>query len=132
MEIGGGRPRIMMRFKSTFAKIAIAAIGVAATAATAAPPSASDVGGAKAGMVYAEARKRILAAGYRPVPRPTGEFCGYSEPCQLPETEACAGTGDGQCSYVFAKGARRIQVDGVGGEEGGPQSQTVIRIEIVQ
>lgn len=122
----------MFRFTRTFAGVAVMSLVLAATAAAAAAPSAADFGGAKPGMGYAEARKRILAAGYRPVPRPSGEFCGYSEPCQLPETEACAGTGLGQCSYVFIKGGRRIQVDGVGGEEGGALSQKVIRIEVVR
>lgn len=104
---------------------------VGATQSFAAPRTvpAAEIGGAKAGMIYADARKRILAAGYKPVARAAGEFCGYSDACKLPETEACAGTGAGQCSYRFQKGARKIQIDGIGGEEGGAQSQKVIRIE---
>jgi len=104
---------------------------LAGVALAASPVPTAEVGGAKVGMIYAEARKRILASGYRPVARPADEFCGYNAPCKLPETEACAGTGEGQCSYVFRKGNRRIQVDGVGGEEGGPQDQKVIHIEFV-
>ncbi|MFN3522605.1 MAG: hypothetical protein ACK4YQ_10170 [Phenylobacterium sp.] len=112
---------------------ALAAAALSAGSAAAAPGAvpAAEIGGAKVGMIYSEVRKRILASGYKPVARPADEFCGYNEPCKLPETEACAGTGQGQCSYAFRKGSRRIQVDGVGAEEGGPQDQKVIRIEFV-
>jgi len=90
------------------------------------PPSA--IGGARDGMIYVEVRKRIIAAGYQPVPRPAGQFCGYAEACSLPETDACAGAGTGQCSYYFQKAGQRIEVLGMGEVEGQPQGQTVYSV----
>lgn len=90
------------------------------------PPSV--VGGARPGMLYAEVRKRIIGAGFVPEARPKDQFCGYGAACALPETDACAGAGEGQCSYNFRKGAERIYVVGVGDKEGEPQGQEVISI----
>ncbi|RIV91193.1 hypothetical protein D2V17_03390 [Aurantiacibacter xanthus] len=89
------------------------------------PVPPSEIGGAREGMAYSEVRRRIISAGYRPVPRPEGQFCGYAPSCSLPETDACAGAGTGQCSYYFEKAGQRIEVLGEGEEEGQPQGQTV-------
>jgi len=86
---------------------------------------AAAAGGARVGMPYSEVRRRLLAAGYQPVVRPKDEFCGYADECKLPETEACAGAGTGQCSYRFRKGRTAIQVSGINGREGQSLSQTV-------
>lgn len=99
---------------------------------TSAQPSgavaASTAGGARPGMVYAEVRRKLIAAGFKPEPRPKGQLCGYSSNCDLLETDACSGTGDDQCSYNFSKGAVRIYVTGIGGVQGKAQSQKVTEI----
>ncbi|WP_070154679.1 hypothetical protein [Sphingobium phenoxybenzoativorans] len=80
-------------------------------------------------MKYAEVKSRLLLSGYKPLPRPKDEFCGYSEQCKLPETEACAGTGEGNCSYRFIKDRKIVQVSGRGETEGNPLGQFIYLIE---
>jgi hypothetical protein len=87
------------------------------------PPAA--VGGVKPGMTYAEVERRLLQAGFKSIARHKDEFCGYSEQCKLPETEACAGTGKGSCSYRFIKNGRVLQVKGRGETEGNPLGQQI-------
>ncbi len=58
-------------------------------------------------MPYAAARERLVAAGYVPLRFPGGEWrerCfSRIEICQTyGETESCAGTGFGECLFVFA------------------------------
>lgn len=114
-------------FKSALA-IACLSYSGAALAQRKIVPSAT-IGGVKPGMPYATARAWILAAGYKIVPRPRDQFCGYTDPCKLPETDACAGTGNGGCSYLFQKGKVGISVQGAYGKEGKPLSQTVLYVE---
>lgn len=92
------------------------------------PVPPSDIGGAVHEMVYSEVRERLIASGYQPVPRPQGQFCGYSEACKLPETDSCAGAGEGECIYYFRKGEQTIRVRGIGDFEGQPQGQIVTAI----
>lgn len=80
-------------------------------------------------MIYAEVKRLLLQAGFEPVARHKDEFCGYSEQCRLPETEACAGTGEGNCSYRFIKNGRVLQVSGRGETEGNPLGQQIYLIE---
>lgn len=75
------------------------------------PPSL--IGGAKTGMSYAVVRARIIQAGFSPVKRQYADDCRFEKQCQLPETEACSGTGNNQCSYVFRKGNIVIDVSGI-------------------
>jgi hypothetical protein len=105
-----------------------APIETQASVGTDRPVVASDINGARAGMVYSDVRRRLLAAGFKPEVRPKGQFCGYSTHCKLPETDACSGTGRDQCSYNFVKGGTRIYVLGVDGVENRPESQTVTAI----
>jgi hypothetical protein len=75
------------------------------------PPSV--IGGAKVGMSYATVRASIIKAGFSPVKRQYADDCRFEKQCQLPETEACSGTGNNQCSYVFRKGSIVIDVSGI-------------------
>lgn len=98
----------------------------ASLADTPVPPS--EIGGAVYEMIYSEVRERLIASGYEPVPRPQGQFCGYSEACKLPEADSCAGAGEGECIYFFRKGEQTIRVRGIGDFEGQPQGQIVTAI----
>lgn len=117
-----------------FALMLLASLAVIAPAAaqrsTRVPPA--EIGGARVGMVYSAVRQRLLTAGYQSVRRDRDQFCGYNEQCSLPETDACAGTGAGQCSYIFQKGNIIIEVSGIHGREGQPLSQTVNAIDYRQ
>jgi len=99
------------------------AVGLAGT-----PVPPADIGGAVHEMIYSEVRERLIASGYEPVPRPQGQFCGYSEACKLPEADSCAGAGEGECIYFFRKGEQTIRVRGIGDFVGQPQGQIVTAI----
>jgi hypothetical protein len=92
------------------------------------PVPPSEIAGAVHEMVYSQVRERLIASGYQPVPRPQGQFCGYSEACKLPEADSCAGAGEGECIYFFRKGKQTIRVRGIGDFEGQPQGQIVTAI----
>jgi hypothetical protein len=109
---------------ATFLSLALTTPTTWAAAPKSLPPAM--VGGAKPGMKYGEVRSRLLRAGFKPVPRAKDEFCGYNDQCSLPETEACAGTGEANCTYRFSKGNHRLQVTGRYGEEGALSQQVVI------
>jgi hypothetical protein len=121
-----------MRIQAVVALLA-SLILATSPALAAAPKSlpAAMVGGAKPGMKYGDVRTRLLRAGFKPVARAKDEFCGYNDQCKLPETEACAGTGEAYCTYRFSKGGRAFQVTGRYGENG-PLSQEVVIIELAQ
>jgi len=58
-------------------------------------------------MTYANVRMNLIAQGYRPLRFPPAEIemrCfTRAEICNAyPETESCAGTGQGECLFVFA------------------------------
>lgn len=90
---------------------------------------AATVGGARVGMTYGTVKAKLLAAGYQPVRRPRDQHCGYGAQCDLPETDACSGTGVNQCSYIFRKGRVIIEVSGIDGRDDQALSQTVNAIE---
>ena len=52
---------------------------------------------------YAEARRSLIGLGYEPVTLPGADQCGEGDGrCQgRPEMSACAGTGLGQCIFVW-------------------------------
>lgn len=76
-----------------------------------------------AGRPYAEVRAAILAAGWRPI---VTEACaenvgGEAAICrELPELEACSGTGEGFCRLAFGSSDARqaLTLRTVGGHEG--------------
>ena len=83
-------------------------------------PSAFAADLAVVGEPYDAARARVLAAGWVPQDlskEDVAQRCSArAEICAAyPETEACAGTGEGQCLFLFTKpdGSRaRIQTVG--------------------
>ena len=69
---------------------------------------------------YADARAAILGAGWRPIITPTcaENVGGEARICrELPELEACSGTGEGFCKLAFAdsSGAQSLVVRTKGG-----------------
>jgi len=84
---------------------------VAAQPAGQVPPA--RIGGRKGGAVFAKGRGSTDKAGFSPVKRQYADDCRFEKQCQLPETEACSGTGNNQCSYVFRKGNIVIDVSGI-------------------
>jgi len=76
-----------------------------------------------AGQPYAEVRAAILAAGWRPI---VTEACaenvgGEATICrELPELEACSGTGEGFCRMAFgsAEADQALTLRTVGGHDG--------------
>jgi hypothetical protein len=77
----------------------------------------------KAGTPYAQARKQMLAAGFVPyrirVYRLVQTPCvGREEICRTyPEAADCAGTGNADCEFLFAKGAGPIVMIHTVGEQ---------------
>ena len=58
-------------------------------------------------MTYANVRMNLMAQGYRPLRFPAADIAQRcitrAEICNAyPETERCAGTGEGECLFVFA------------------------------
>src|SRR5437764_2713918 len=64
---------------------------------------------------YESARKALLSSGWQPVP-PTGE-----SPCQpgddscekMPELQSCAGTGEGNCLFLWRRDGTVIAVSSI-------------------
>lgn len=96
---------------------------------TAAPSLAqtADLPTLKQGSLYASARMSLMKQGYSPV-RSDGSGCrfGREDVCKAyPEAEACAGTGLGNCLFVWRRGKQRIEVMTIGEE---PDRLTVARV----
>lgn len=70
------------------------------------PASAKDLpGNLEEGMQYPQARVALINGGWKPVHFPEGHCVGRSDVCAAyPETDDCAGTGLGQCRFVFSDG----------------------------
>lgn len=63
---------------------------------------------------YATARMKLLSLGFRPERLPDADACEKDDPRCFPETFACAGTGLGQCVYVWRSGETLIEVRSIG------------------
>ena len=87
------------------------------------PPNGPRLPVIKAGTPYGQARKQMLAAGFVPyrirVHRLVQTPClGREEICRTyPEAADCAGTGNADCEFLFAKGAGPIVMIHTVGEE---------------
>lgn len=85
------------------------AVTAAATSAVATPLDAAPFAAAlAAGTPYADAREAVLRAGWRPIITPAcaENVGGEARICrELPELEACSGTGEGLCRLAFADAA---------------------------
>lgn len=86
----------------------ICALIVLALASCAAGGSAvaSDLDGNLVnGMTYPEARQTLLSRGWKLASVPKGQCIGRPDVCATyPETDDCAGTGLGQCKFLFTDG----------------------------
>ncbi len=68
---------------------------------------------------YEEARDIMMAAGFSAAATAQPDDCalGREDICQKwPETESCAGTGMGLCSFAWKKGATVVEIVTVGDE----------------
>jgi hypothetical protein len=83
-------------------------------AAAAAAPTPIAIPGVAEGMPYQEARERILSAGWEPVPQ-TGEGNTWFR-TEWPEQVDCAGSGLGQCEFLFTNPTtgKRLRVGTIG------------------
>ena len=85
-------------------------------------PSAFAADLVTVGQPYDAARARVIAAGWVPQDlskEDAAQRCGAREAicAAYPETEACAGTGEGQCLFLFTKpGGARARIQTVGEE----------------
>ncbi len=76
-----------------------------------------SIPGVSKGMPYAEARAKLLSMGYVPY-QPKGPHLMMGPPCEgreeicraYPETAACAGTGRGQCAFLFIRKLEFVEV----------------------
>ncbi|WP_164117358.1 hypothetical protein [Sphingorhabdus sp. Alg239-R122] len=86
----------------------------------------SEYGGAEPGMAYAEFRRRLISAGFKPrISSEKAKLCAddpeYHD-CtahQYKETDSCSGTGEAFCNYTWEKGTRRYIIltrEGEGGQ----------------
>ncbi len=55
----------------------------------------------------------MTAAGYKPFKDPNADKCDGGSTC-FPETESCAGTGLGNCNFLWKKGQAVVVVGTVG------------------
>ena len=77
------------------------------------------------GSPYAQARAKLVAAGYKPfhVLRPgsaayrANVFSRGDVYRLYPEVEACAGTGEGDCNMILSRGANDVLIVHTVGEE---------------
>ena len=68
---------------------------------------------------YTEARRSLIALGWRPVTLPDADRCSKGDMrCQgRPEMAACSGTGLARCLFTWRKGETLIEVGTYGEEE---------------
>ena len=59
---------------------------------------------------YQEARRSLIALGYKPASLPGADKCNKGDGRCFPEVESCAGTGLGQCIYTWRRGETLIEV----------------------
>lgn len=81
--------------------------------------AAERVPALKPGVAYAQARARLVAAGWRPAPpRVSAELCGIGreDMCRpdRPEVKSCAGTGLGACRALWTKRGTVIEIITIG------------------
>jgi uncharacterized protein YecT (DUF1311 family) len=98
--------------KTTTAPATTGSISAAATT-----PIANDA--LKKGKSYAQAREQLLAAGWQPYHAPDADECldGDSRCANRPEMEACAGTGEGNCSFLWQRNGRLMAIFTIGEDD---------------
>jgi hypothetical protein len=64
---------------------------------------------------YAQARKTLTGSGYSPVKNSDGDTCdAKSDATCFPEKVDCAGSGRGQCIFLWSKGSVKVEIVTVG------------------
>ena len=73
----------------------------------------------KKGKSYAQAREQLLAAGWQPYHAPDADECldGDTRCENRPEMEACAGTGEGNCSFLWQRSGRLMAIFTIGEDD---------------
>lgn len=69
------------------------------------------------GEPYKSVREKLITAGWKPYISPDAEQCtGSTETCEgrYPETEACAGSGLGQCRFTWERDGRLVSISTIG------------------
>lgn len=74
--------------------------------------SADETPKFKKGEPYKSVREKMIKAGWTPFKSKEAQTCdGEDERCKdFPEMEACAGTGLGNCSYLWKKGGKTLAI----------------------
>jgi len=85
----------------------LAAATLIAGSAAAAPDAvpASEIGGAKVGMIYSEVRKRILASGYKPVAARQTSSAATMSPASYPRLRLAPARVRGSAATPFGREA---------------------------
>ena len=64
---------------------------------------------------YAQARTALTKLGYKPEANPDADACdAKSDATCFPEKIACAGSGLGQCIFLWSKNAAKVEIVTVG------------------
>jgi hypothetical protein len=64
---------------------------------------------------YAQARAALTKLGYKPEKTPDADACdAKSDATCFPERVACAGSGLGQCIFLWSKNAAKVEIVTVG------------------
>jgi uncharacterized protein YecT (DUF1311 family) len=73
----------------------------------------------KKGKSYAQAREQLLAAGWQPYHTLEADECldGDTRCQNRPEMEACAGTGEGNCSFLWQRNGRLMAIFTIGEDD---------------
>lgn len=89
--------------------------------------------GLKKDMSYKQARQILIKNNWRPAGADSSQDAGLSAETfkRYPETDSCAGTGEGPCNMVFTSTNKRtLTVHTIGGLSGDARDTTVISWEI--
>lgn len=70
----------------------------------------------KKGESYTNVRKKMIKSGWKPFRSPNADKCGKGDTrCQgRPEMEACAGTGEANCAFVWKRKGKIVSIFTIG------------------
>ena len=70
----------------------------------------------KKGESYTSVRKKMIKAGWKPFRSPDADKCSDGDArCQgRPEMEACAGTGEANCAFLWKRKGKTVSIFTVG------------------
>ena len=107
----------MRRFRSFFVFALIIALAISVVAQISGLPKL------KKGEAYSKVRVKMIKAGWKPFHAPDSDECvqGDSRCEGRPEMHVCAGTGLGNCEFLWKRRGKTVSIFTVG-EEGGSYS----------